>query len=210
MRRPPELSSFNPGLVPLFVGLISAALGERISAAQRSGLALIVAGALAIAVWHGEGWDPRRGTGEALALSAALLWAGFTVAMRRARLDPLHAAALVATGSAALYLPGYLVLRGGHLAGLPFGEVAVQATYQGIAVTIVSLVLYGRAVALLGAPAGAAFGALVPALTALLAIPLLGEWPGAAVWLSIAFVSAGALPGEWRKRRMVSAPAQRG
>jgi hypothetical protein len=41
-------------------------------------------------------------------------------------------------------------------------------------VTIVSLVLYGRAVFILGASGGSAFGALVPALSALLAIPLLG------------------------------------
>jgi len=43
----------------------------------------------------------------------------------------------------------------------------------------------------LTATAGAAFGALVPALSALLAIPLLGELPGATDWVAIILISAG-------------------
>jgi hypothetical protein len=54
-----------------------------------------------------------------------------------------------------------------------------------------SLLLYGRAVAILGASGGAAFGALVPALSALIAIPLLREWPSDAEWAGIALISAG-------------------
>ena len=51
--------------------------------------------------------------------AAAFLWACFTVAMRHARLDPLHAAALVSTGSLAIYLPVYLAVRGTGLARAP-------------------------------------------------------------------------------------------
>ena len=111
--------------------------------------------------------------------------------MARAKLDPLHAAALVATGSLVIYLPIYVVLYGARLAQIPFADLAVQALFQGILVTIVSIVLYGRAVVILGASAGAAFGALVPALSALLAIPLLGEWPQATDWAAIIVISAG-------------------
>ena len=57
--------------------------------------------------------------------------------------------------------------------------------------TIVCLLLYGRAVSNLGASGGAAFGALVPALSALFAIPLLGEWPSETDWFGIALISAG-------------------
>jgi drug/metabolite transporter (DMT)-like permease len=57
--------------------------------------------------------------------------------------------------------------------------------------TIGRVVLYGRAVAVLGASAGAAFGALVPALSALFAIPLLGEWPNQTEWLAIILISGG-------------------
>jgi drug/metabolite transporter (DMT)-like permease len=81
-----------------------------------------------------------------------------------------------------------------------------------VLVTIVSLVLYGRAVAILGALGGAAFGTLVPALSALIAIPLLGEWPSSSDWVGIFLVSfgvyfaSGGIPMEvWRAARRPSA-----
>src|SRR5262249_54037271 len=136
-------------------------------------------------------WTTSGSSGGMLARPAALMWPVFTVIMRRADLDPLHAAALVSVGSLAIYLPFYLAWHGATLAQVPPAELAVQAIFQGLLVTIVSLVLYGRAVAILGASGGAAFGALVPALAALIAIPLLGEWLSATDWLAIVLISAG-------------------
>ena len=63
--------------------------------------------------------------------------------------------------------------------------------FQGIIVSIIALVLYCRAVAILGASGGAAFGALVPSLSALFAIPVLGEWPSSTDWAGITLVSGG-------------------
>jgi len=111
--------------------------------------------------------------------------------MRQAKLDPFHVAALVSTGSLVIYLPIYLALCGTRLAQAPLAELTSQALFQGVLVTIVSLVLYCRAVAILGASRGAAFGALVPALSALFAIPLLGEWLDETGWAGIVLISAG-------------------
>jgi drug/metabolite transporter (DMT)-like permease len=55
----------------------------------------------------------------------------------------------------------------------------------------VSLVLFGRAVALLGASAAGAFIALGPVIATLLAIPILDEWPSAEDWTGIAVISVG-------------------
>jgi drug/metabolite transporter (DMT)-like permease len=46
-------------------------------------------------------------------------------------------------------------------------------------------------VSLLGATGGAAFVALTPAMTALMGIPVLGEWPSAVDWVAIATISIG-------------------
>ena len=184
--------ALNPGCMPLFVALIAAlVLGERLSTAQKLGLSLILADALIIVGWHAAAWSPSRSFGDALFLFAAFLTACFTLVMRQAKLDPLHVVALVSTGSLVIYLPIYLALHGTCLAQLPLAEITVQAIFQGVLVTIVSLLLYGRAVAILGASGGAAFGALVPALSALLAIPLLGEWPNETDWVGILLISAG-------------------
>jgi drug/metabolite transporter (DMT)-like permease len=185
-----DQGALNPGCMPLFVALIGAiVLGERFSSARKLGLSLIMAGALIIVVGHA--WSTSRALGDALFLVASFLSAGFTVVMLQAKLDPLHAAALVATGSLVIYLPLYLVFFGPRLAQLPLADFTVQALFQGVVVTIVALLLYGRAVALLGASGGSAFGALVPALSALFAIPLLGEWPNEKDWLGIVLITAG-------------------
>ncbi len=204
-----DQGALNPGCMPLFVALIAAVvLGEMPSTIRKLGLSLILAGAVVIVAGHAwtAAWSTSRAFGDALFLVAAFLTASFTVIMRQAKLEPLHATALVSTGSLVIYLSVYLARYGTHLAQLPLAEVAAQAAFQGILVTIVALLLYGRAVAILGASRGAAFGALVPALSALLAIPLLGEWPSQTDWTAIALISvgvylasAGPLPA-WKQR----------
>jgi drug/metabolite transporter (DMT)-like permease len=46
-------------------------------------------------------------------------------------------------------------------------------------------------VSILGASNAAAFVALTPAMTALMAIPILGEWPSAVDCMAIALISIG-------------------
>ena len=54
-----------------------------------------------------------------------------------------------------------------------------------------SLIVYGLAVSILGASSGAAFAALCPVMTAVMAIPILGEWPSSVDWAAIAVISLG-------------------
>ena len=187
-----DLGALSPGCMPLFVAQIAATIvGEKPSTAQKFGFSLILTGALIIIGWRGSTWNVSRTFGDAAFLIAAFLTACFTVIMRQAKLDPIHAAALVSTGSLVIYAPIYLALRGSRLGQLPLADVAPQIFFQGVVVSIVSLVLYGRAVVILGASGGSAFGALVPALSALLAVPLVGEWPNSTDWLGIILISAG-------------------
>jgi drug/metabolite transporter (DMT)-like permease len=187
-----DAGALNPGCMPLFVAVIAATvLGEKPSAARIIGLSLILSGALIIIGWHSTAWSISRSLGDVLFLVASFLTACYTVIMRRSKLDPIHVAALVSTGSLVIYGPFYFGFRGLHFAQVPIADLTVQIIFQGIVVTIISLVLYGRAVLVLSASGGSAFGALVPALSAVLAVPLLGEWPTASGWVGIALVSAG-------------------
>src|SRR5215831_1976185 len=160
-------------------------------ATHRCVTVLIAAGALLFIGWYAASWNTPRTLGHALGLAAAFLWACFTVIMSKGKLDPLHAAALVSTGSLLMYLPIYVAMCGTRLALLPPADLAIQVIYQGILVTIVSLIFYARAMDILGMSGGAAFGALVPALSGLFAIPLLGEWPNGIDWPGMLLVSVG-------------------
>jgi drug/metabolite transporter (DMT)-like permease len=181
-----------PGVMPLMVAILAAlVLGEAFATRKTMGLILIVLGAIGI-VWASGGTiGTRQNIGHLLFLCAGLAWACYTVAMRRAQLDGLHAAAIAAGVSLVVYLPIYAVIARGSLLGAPAFDVALQAVVQGILTAIVALLLYGRMVGLLGATAGAAFVALTPATTALLGIPVLGEWPSAIDWIAITVISVG-------------------
>jgi hypothetical protein len=62
-----------------------------------------------------------------------------TVAMRRARLNGLHAAAIAAVGSLVLYLPAYALIAGTRVFHAPLSDVALQAVVQGVLTAIVAL-----------------------------------------------------------------------
>jgi drug/metabolite transporter (DMT)-like permease len=197
-----------PGVMPLMVAILaSIVLKEALSPQKNVGLVLIVLGAVVIVWASGGTLGTRQNIGHVLFLCAGLAWAGYTVAMRRARLDGLHAAAIAAVVSLILYVPVYAAVSGESLLKVPVADVALQALVQGVLTAIVALLLYGRMVGILGATAGAAFVALTPATTALLAIPVLGEWPSAIDWIAITVISAGVyllsggpLPGGIQKQ----------
>ncbi len=192
-----------PGVMPLLVALLAAVvLREAFGVQKRLGFALVLIGVIGI-VWSAGGTlGSRQNIGHLLFICAGLLWACYTVAMRKARLDGLHAAAITAVGALVTYVPIYVLATGGSLVNAPLPDIALQAVVQGILTAIVSLLLYGRAVSLLGASSGAAFASLCPAMTALFGIPVLGEWPTPIDWAAIVlisagvyFVSGGPLPG---------------
>jgi drug/metabolite transporter (DMT)-like permease len=206
-----------PGVMPLMVALLAAILlGEAFTAAKRLGFALIVPGACVIAWLSGGTIGSQQNIGHAFFLGSGVAFAFYTVALRLARLDGLHAAAIAAVGGLALYLPAYWVVVGTTgIEKAAWTDVALQAFVQGILTAMISYLLYGRAVSILGASSGAAFAALCPAMTALMAIPILGEWPGAIDWAAIIaisvgvyIVSGGPLPRRSKlHRRTKAAPA---
>src|SRR6201995_1852202 len=181
-----------PGVMPLMAALFAwIVLGEGVTRAKILGFALILSGVFAITLGSGGELGSSQNLGHALFLCAGLAWAFYTVALRRARLDGLHAAAISAVGSALLYLPVYAVLPATAIGHAPWFDILLQAFVQGILTAIISLMLYGKAVGILGASSGAAFAALCPAMTALMAIPVLGEWPQKQEWAAIVLISAG-------------------
>ena len=185
-------ASLFTACIPLIVAILAAILlGEAFTRAKRLGLVLIVIGVVGI-VWGAGGTiGTRQNIGHAMFIAAGVLWACYTVAMRKARLDGLHAAAIAGVGSLIFFVPVYAAFSGTVLFDASWEDIALQAFVHGILVAIVSIVCFGRAVAILGASSGSVFAALCPAITALAAIPILGEWPTFVDWGAMLMISAG-------------------
>jgi drug/metabolite transporter (DMT)-like permease len=202
-------SALTQGMVPLAVGLLAAiVLKERLTAPKLLGFALIVAGALAIAGVTLAALASRESIGHAFFVGAAVLWAAYTVALRKAHLEGLHAPAIAAVASLVLYVPVYLVFRGERLLAAALNDLVVQGIYQGVLTAVVSLVLYSLGVARLGASSAGAFVAFGPVIAALLAIAVLGEWPKPSDWIGIAVITLGVAlaSGVLPKSRPVTSP----
>jgi drug/metabolite transporter (DMT)-like permease len=181
-----------PGVMPLMVAILATPmLRETFTSQKRIGCTLIAMGIIGILWGAGGTIGTTQNIGHLLFLSAGLAWACYTVAMRRARLDGLHAAALAATISLALYLPIYAYCAGSRVFKAPLSDIALQAIVQGFLTGIVALLLYGRMISILGATGGAALLALTPTMTALMGIPILGEFPSAIDWTAIVVISIG-------------------
>jgi drug/metabolite transporter (DMT)-like permease len=127
-----------------------------------------------------------------LALAAAM-WALYTLIFRQTGLTPLQAAALICFWSALFFLPTYLWLGLSHIAHASTQELVLQGAYQGILMSVVAVITFNRAVALLGSAAATAIIALVPVAASLIAIPVLGEIPSALASAAILVIVMGVV-----------------
>ncbi len=196
-------SVLMPGSLPLWTTLLALfLLGERITPARALGLALIVAGDLVVggasllrAFDGGSVWK-----GDLLFMMAAMCWSMYSVLARRYALDAVRATIAVTAFACFSFVPLYAVLllthvAPGHVFTAPLPEVAFQTLYQGFGSVVVSGISFTRMIEYFGPVRSTMITALVPGLSALGAVLLLGEplyWNLAA---GLALVTRGILFG---------------
>jgi len=93
-----------------------------------------------------------------------------------------------------------------NLSNALWTDIGLQMAYQGVVVSVLALFLLGFTIRELGSISSALFMAFVPTVTALLAIPLLGELPTAVQWLGIIGCSFGLMLYGYSQRPKPSAP----
>ena len=160
-----DAGALAPGMLPFWTALVAAAmLGEVPGPRRKIGLGLILLGAMVVGLWQVL-VDAESGAwrGHLCFLTAAALWAVYTVVFRQSGLTPVHALAIGLFWSAVVGLPVLLWI------GVPFEgagpqAIVVMGLLQGLLMGVLSLLFYGYAVQVLGAAETGAFGALVPML----------------------------------------------
>lgn len=190
------------GTLPLFTTAVVVAISAApIDRRRLVGVALIGCGILLMAADTLAGATPRQLLGDLCLLLASLCWSGYGVLARRLGVRPTRAAATVAVLSAACFLPVYaLLLPSKALVQAGTQELLVQAVFQGVLVGVASIFVYTRAVSALGAEETALFTAAAPAVTTLVAIPLLREVPSLMAVIGVCVATYGMLVGLSRER----------
>lgn len=197
-----EIGALLPGTMPLWAALIGCLLGTaRFGRTQILGYLLIAIGIAAIAA--GDLHQAQRAAqpvggaasspawlGHGLFLIAAMFWAAYSHAFKKSGLTALEAAAVTAFWSFLCHVALALIF------GSRIGEIGVatwllQLLIQGGLSGLIAIIAYGIAVRRLGATRAAAFSALVPALTLLGGLSLLGETVQPLAVLATACVTLG-------------------
>jgi drug/metabolite transporter (DMT)-like permease len=184
-----------PGMLPLQVAvLLWAVHGERWTRARATSLALVVIGVVLLAR-DTFGHHPGAWRGDILLFSGSFSWAIYTLIVRRWGVSPLQATLTIALYAAPVYLPIWLFLLPSRIQAAPLGEVAFQVVYQGVLAVVVAGFLFTRALTALGPMILTGITAVVPALSALAAWPLLGEPLGVEGLAGVGLVTAAMLMG---------------
>jgi drug/metabolite transporter (DMT)-like permease len=179
----------------LGTGIAAALLGERLSRTHFIGGAMVLAGIVLIS-WQGlyAATGARSWIGDLLFFASAVLWAGFTVLIRHWQLPAIRAIAAVSFLSLLMIVPGYLGWYGlAHLLARPPGPMAVQALIQGLLQGVLAITAYGQAVRILGVSRAVLFPAMVPAVSIVIGIPIVGEVPNTVQIVGLLLVTIGLM-----------------
>lgn len=184
-----------PGMQPFLVTAMAwLILGSRPSRLRLWCLLPIALGVLCIAMPQFMGHTNAASTlpGDALLLTASATWAAYSVLVRKWPVNAWVLTRFVAFASTLIYLPVYLLWLPKGLHEVPMSMLVLQGLYQGLGPTILAMILFLRAVAILGAERTGAMVAVVPAVAGLGAVPLLGEALNGWLLAGLVLVSAGA------------------
>ena len=192
-----------PGALPFATAVIAWLwLRQKPSPAQRMALMLVFIGIALTAAdtfSHGAHLTGTQMFGDLLFLCGSTSWAVFTLLLRRYPMEPLTAAVTTTLGSAILYLPVWWLFLPSTLNQAPLAEITMQAAYQGVLVVFVAMILYTFAARRLGAQTVTLLMAIVPGVSALAAVPVLGEPLSLLTMAGLGAVTMGAVLGA-RKR----------
>ena len=196
-------SVLMPGSLPLWTALLALlVLHDRISPARALGLTLIVLGDLMVggasllqAFDGGAVWK-----GDLLFMVAALCWACYSVLARHHALDAVRATIAITAFAFVSYVPIYLLLSlaqlaPGQLFTAPLGELLFQMMFQGWGTVVISGITFTKMIQYFGPVRSTMITALVPGLSAMAAVVLLGEPLYWNLWAGLALVTAGILFG---------------
>lgn len=193
------LSGTLPFLVAIGMWVVS---GEQWGRARLLSLVVLLAGILLLGIEaYVQGARPGAWRGDLLFLVSSVAWAAYTIGARRWGATPWQAVVSVGLWCGVLYLPVWLLVLPSTLGHAPAGEVIYQAVFQGFLATVVSLMLFTRALDLLGPARLTTITALVPGVAGVLAIPLLGEQVGVLELLGLGLVSVAVALGVRGNRR---------
>lgn len=193
---PPSHAAIFPFTAMSVMGMVLGAmvLGERLTMRKVVGICVVLVGLVLVSGVEASSLTMRALIGDAMFLVAGTLWAGFGIVLRKHKLDPLLATAVISVSALITYVPAYMWFTGAESLVQASSYVFwLEVLVQGVIAGAGTLYTYSKMVSLLGPSRAAIFPALAPGLAVLMAWPLLEHVPAIFETMGLLFVMAGLI-----------------
>ncbi|WP_417517430.1 DMT family transporter [Minwuia sp.] len=183
------------GTLPLFAGILAwIFLKDRPNGWRVAGMIVLLLGCGLIG-WDREtaGVAPDAWIGHLMFLGAAIFVAVNMIGTKLWGLTPLQAMVSIPITNLLWYGPLYLLFLPKAITVAPWSEIVLQGAYQGLGPSILAVMMFTTAIRTIGPAPTAAMMALVPGMAALIAIPILNEWPSELAWTGLVITTGGIL-----------------
>jgi drug/metabolite transporter (DMT)-like permease len=192
-------AALGPGVAPAWVALLGyLVFSRRPSSRMVLGAALCATGVVTLTGWSASAPDPRVLAGDAMFVAASALGSLYVLQVRNWGISAIAGAAIVTLYSALVVVPWHLWSTSGALWRVAPAAILWQVLWQGVLIGCVALVALNHAIKRIGPERSSALVALVPALSAVLGMLILGEAPSLAEIAAIVAISAGVSIGASR------------
>lgn len=189
-------AALGPGASPAWVALLGfLVFARRPSTRAILGAMLCAVGVLMLASWSAAERNAAVLVGDVMFLAASALGALYVLQLRNWGIGAIQGAAIVSLYSAFVVVPWHLWSAPQTLRQVAPAELLWQILWQGVLIGCVALIALNHAISRLGAERSSALIALVPVLTAVLALIFLGEIPSTAEMAAFIAISAGVSIG---------------
>lgn len=187
-----HMAALLPGLMPLMVIAGASYMARQMPARRQllAGAVVFFGVSLVSGLWTTAG-GAQYWLGDALFISAAALWSVYSLAFRSLGLTGWQGAALISFWSALAVVPLWLFSADTRLFSASASALALQVAWQGVIAGTIGIAAYGYAMRVLGPTRPAVVGALVPVVSSMGGIWLLGETMSTTAWCGVALVTAG-------------------
>lgn len=170
-----------PGAMPLFIYILAGLFAQSVFTLQKTLAVLLISLGISALLLGPSQVDISTLKGDLLFLGGALCWAVFSVLIKHWQLSPWQVTISVALLTSLFYLPCYLLFAPKNLSFELWPQILTQMLYQGLLATIVQMLLYVRAVELIGAANMGSLMAFVPLIAGIAALFIFDE--AVTVWL---------------------------
>jgi len=143
----------------------------------------------------GDSFTSGQWLGDLCFLSAATCFAIYGLLLKRWHVHPWETTVSIATFAMLIYLPIYVLFLPKGITLVAPSLILLQCFYQGVIAAAAATLLYAYANQTIGPMKASLMLSLVPGITALAAVPLLGEALGMATLLGVILVTCGAVLG---------------